>query len=915
MLTGFDRGHALRIRRAGGLVAVWLCAAGLAAASALEDPPIPGIPGQKAGLPPTAAISVAENGAGLRIAGGGLEVAVGVDPFSFAITRQEDGATLLESAPGPAPAGFGALAFTCDRGGTWNRAFWGYRGYLGVLDPWQSAGRVERFDAKPDRVVLDVTAGEGGPALFVVGPFYDGAVRLAAAVTPPETGRARVAFTFAAPDGEVYAGFGERFNGVDQRGNRLVNWAEEGSIEPGGLRAAFPRWPAEHAIPGGQDSTYAPIPFFISNRGYGLLADVPEPTRFDLADTVPDRWRVQAEAHRLSVVVFSGPEPAAILRRYTERTGRSQVPRPWVFGPWNMFGGYKQGAALEVAGLFRERDIPSSVAFDWTAILPTSSYRGREAALRRANAAYHDLGYKSLCYIQPRVDKGRNQALWDEGAALGHFVRDPAGGPYLLPVFLNLLHMSTYEVSLVDFTHEGVDAWWHERLRTLIDLGFDGTMYDFGEYTPPDAQFSDGHDGHYWHNAYNLIYLRSAYRFFEGLDDDPADGLAPDYVYFHRSGYAGSQHWAWAMWDGDPSASWAASDGLPAQVSAGINAGLSGMPFWGSDIGGYHAYLVPAPTAELLIRWIEFGAFSGLMRDMNAPEILLGKRIRLLDTDEVAAVTRRYQKLRTQLVPYIMNAAREAHATGLPLMRAACLHFPEDPPCWRLEREYLFGPDFFVAPVVEEGARERRVYLPPGQWIAFWDRTEYDGDGPGSTGGFRIGGAPIQGGREIVVDAPLEQIPVFVRLGAVIPVADPRVDTWAPAHPPEGTAVTAAPDLAHLLHVWAFPDGAGGTTLSDGSRLEVVCDPEGITLTRSPTAPVPGEGDGGEPRPAEVVAQVAWPAGLPAPAGVEGLTRVEDTDPFALPPGSWCWDPARNALALHGRPGETQFRLAAGQPG
>jgi len=173
------------------------------------------------------------------------------------------------------------------------------------------------------------------------------------------------------------------------------------------------------------------------------------------------------------------------------------------------------------------------------------------------------------------------------------------------------------------------------------------------------------------------------------LDDDPNDSLAPDYVFYHRSGYAGSQHWAWAMWGGDPAADWSVSDGLPAAVTGGINCGLSGIPFWGSDIGGFHALLIPPPTSELLKRWTEFGAFSGLMRDQTGGKIETGTRVQILDEEELTYVVRRYQKLRTQLVPYITNAAWEARALGLPLMRAPLLYFPDDPTVWRSQRRMI----------------------------------------------------------------------------------------------------------------------------------------------------------------------------------------------------------------------------------
>ncbi len=845
-------------------------------------------------LPPTVASEAAHAEGTTWIRGRGLKVGLTHDPFGFCVIRTADGASILQTASDSWGSGFAPIAFTRDHGFTWNRFFWGYRGYLPLKEPWRHGTRVVQTWSTADRTYFELQPDWNvrRRILFVVGPFYKGAVRIAASVLPSAASRNRIAVTFEAPDGECYAGFGERFNGLDQRGKLLSCWSEEGGIEPGWLRKYLPHLSPESVIPGGEDTTYAPIPFFLSSQGYGMLAEVPEPTHFDMAHTHPDLWRVEAESHQLSLIVFAGSTPASSLRKYTERTGRSLAPRPWVLAPWNQLMGYG-GSVLDTARRFREHDIPSSVSHVWTPMLPVAGYEGRETAIREQNETLHDLGFKSLCYLLARVDKHRCAKLWQEAAEKDIFIRNPQGEPYVFPVALNLDNW--YTISKIDFTHPGAEAWWHTRLQTMLDLGYDGTMYDFGEYVPPDGRFHDGRDGHYWHNPYNLIYLRSAFRFFQKLDDQPKDGLAPDYVYFHRSAYAGSQQWSWGMWSGDPEADWSVSDGLPAQVCAGINVGLSGIPFWGSDIGGFHTYLVPPPTPELLIRWTQFGAFSGLMRDMPTGHIKSGHRIRMFDTPELTRIVRRYQKLRTQLVPYLKNGALEAHMYGLPLMRAVFLHHPEDPKVWNMEREYFLGPDLLVAPVVEAGATTRTLYLPAGRWVNLWQRTEYDEE----SGGFRLGGRTIEGGKTVSVNAPLDEIPVFVRSGALIPLGDPAIDTWAPARPLEGVDVTSSESMAHRLHAWAFPEGDAKTTLSDWSRLELTRTPEGITIRR--IALLLDK--------TELVVQIVWPEDLPAPTAIHGLEQVSDGDPLRLAPGAWTWHAGRNTLALHGWPGQKQIDI------
>ena len=869
-----------------------------------HDPPIPGIPGQKQ-MPPTIATTLTDEENGAIVSGGGIEIHVTLDPFSFNITRTIDEQTLLSTESGESDSGFAPIAFTKNNGFYWNQFYWGYRGYVGIDKPWSHSQKALFYWEKEGRVffLIETDKKDRGRVLFIAGPFYDGAARIAASILPGTVGVNRAAFTFLSPSDEKYAGFGERFNKINQRGKIVGHWSEEGSIEPGSLRPILeiidPDLPAEWALPGGEHATYMPIPFYLSNYGYGLLGDIPYHCEFDMASTHNDMFRITADTDEIQVVVFAGPTPADALFQYTERTGRSLAPRPWMLAPWNMFVGYPGQSWLDVAAQFRDADIPSTVTHSWTAITPTGSHRGSESGIIANNEYLHSIGYKSLCYLQPRVDKDRYTELWDEGTALDHFTRDAFGYPYVLSVFINLIHMTQFNISLIDFTHQGVDQWWHGILQTVLDLNYDGTMYDFGEYTPPDSHFADGNTGEYWHNPYPLIYQRSGFNFFSGLDDDTNDGIAPDILYFVRSGYSGSQNWTYAMWSGDPEADWSVSDGLPAQVVGGINAGLSGMPVWGSDIGGYHALLVPAPTAELPKRWYQFGAFCGLMRDMTAAEFTAGSRILPFDDSELTFIIRKYQKLRTQLVPYIFNAALTAHETGMPLMGAPLLYNPDDPAVWDVVREYYFGPDIYVAPIVEEFSRQRTLYLPQGQWIEFWDKTEYDGDMAGNgTGGFRIGGSIIEGGQTITVDAPIDEIPIFIKAGAVIPLVDYRVDTFAPAIAANDTEVTYAEELADLLYVWAFPKGTSSTRLSDGSLLEVDVTGTGVALTR--TAPADD---------AELVIQMVWPENFAAPSTISGLSFVQDADPLDLVSGQWTWSPLRNSVAFHGTAGQINFQI------
>jgi sulfoquinovosidase len=871
-----------------------------------EPPALPGIPGQIS-PPETVDYSLQQTEDGVTVDGGKLTVAVRLNPFGYAVKRTSDGGILLESSPDGDPTdGLKAISHTAGTGKFVNTLSWGHFQYEGDDAPWAGAAEVAEFWETDGAVWFDLRDDScRGRLLFVVGPFNEESVRLGVAVSPVESeedmASNRIAMTFVSSPDERFVGFGERFNSIDQRGRVLRTWAEEGGINPGSNSDTFaqtvPDFSEEWTFPGGETTTYAPIPFFMTNHGYGILADVAYPTHFDLAATHPERLRIAVDDSAISLIIFAGPDPADVLRQYTWRTGRSQVPPPWALAPWNMFLGYSQGNYLDIARTFREMDIPSSVSHVWTNILPFGVSDASVSGLIAANNQLHELGYKSLAYLNHWVDKDKNPVVYEEADEAGYFITDENGDSYVQDVLVNMVNQTKWWVSTVDFTNADVLLWWWSKLQEALDLGFDGFMYDFGEYIPPDSHFKDGHDGSYWHGPFPLIYQRAAYEFFKTLDETPDDGRAPDYLFFHRSAYAGSQQWTWAMWGGDPEADWSVSDGLPASIVGGLNAGLSGMPFWGSDTGGFHAIWVPAPTSELLKRWMQFSAFSGLMRDMTADEIQQGQRIHVLDETDLTAIVRRYQKLRTQLVPYSLNSAWEAHQSGLPLMRHPLLHFPEDPKVWETKRAFLFGTDFYVAPVFTEGATNRTLYLPAGKWVKLWAQSEYDE----VSGGFRIGGQPMDGGKTLTVAAPIDEIPLFVRWGALIPLADSSVDTHAPAGDLEDVEVVTADDVRHLLHAWAFPGAPAETTLADGSLLQMEPTSEGIGFLRIPLG-------GGDKKILRV--QALWPPELPAPASVGGLARFDGADPLLLTPGTWTYSETRNAVTFCGLPGQTEFFIS-----
>jgi len=260
----------------------------------------------------------------------------------------------------------------------------------------------------------------------------------------------------------------------------------------------------------------------------------------------------------------------------------------------------------------------------------------------------------------------------------------------------------------------------------------------------------------------------------------------------HRNGYVGIERYGW-LWSGDIDSTWAA---LSAQVSVGINTGLSGMPFWGTDTGGF--VTTPELTGELYVRWFQFSAFCPLFRSHGrtwklrlpwgwntgdyGPTELSGYSGKAglpdpkeLHNAQVEPICRKYLELRYRLTPYTYNAVREAHDTGLPIMRALWLHYPDDPRAAGRGDEYLWGRDILVAPVTEKGAASRKLYLPAGEWYDFWKEEK------------------LEGGREITRPVDLATLPLFVRAGALVPRGP--VKQFADGKPDDPLSITIYPGV------------------------------------------------------------------------------------------------------------------------
>ncbi len=343
-----------------------------------------------------------------------------------------------------------------------------------------------------------------------------------------------------------------------------------------------------------------------------------------------------------------------------------------------------------------------------------------------------DRGIRFLGYVNPYLCI--DGSLYPQAAAAGFLARRlDRDEPYLVD-------FGEFECGIVDFTNPGAIDWFEDQVigRNMLDVGLSGWMADFGEYLPTDVRLYSGMDGMLAHNAWPTLWGRV------NAEAVARRGKTGETLFFMRAGFSGIQAYCPLLWAGDQSVDFTRHDGLQTVICAALSSGLLGNAYHHSDIGGYTSLFGNVRTAELLQRWAEMAAFTAVMRthEGNRPR----ENLQIDEDPQVLAHFARMTRVYRHLAPYVASLSSEAAATGLPLQRPLFLHFEEDPRAYEGQTAYLFGADLLVAPIVDAGARSRRVYLPTGAvWIHVWS------------------GASFRGGADAEVDAPLGEPPVFYR--------------------------------------------------------------------------------------------------------------------------------------------------------
>jgi alpha-glucosidase len=543
-------------------------------------------------------------------------------------------------------------------------------------------------------------------------------------------------------DDEYVYGFGEKTGRLNKRGQRL-----------GGYN--YVMWNSDvYAYDASTDPLYSSIPFFIvlrKGRAHGIFLDNTFRSAFDVGHTSAGALSFGADGGELNYYFIDGPSPKEVIRRYTELTGRMPLPPLWALGyHQSRYSYYPESQVRYIANSFRERRIPADVI--WLDIHYQDGFKPftwdhdrfpDPAGLIRD---LRNKGFRVVTIVDSHPKKEPGYAPYDEGLAGGHFVKNPDGSIYEAPAWPSLAQRNPGPSVFPDFSRPATREWWGGLYKPFIDLGVAGIWNDMGEPTVfvyPSSTFpltvrhdNEGQptDHREIHNVYGLLMSRATYEGLRRLrPDDRAFVLT-------RATFAGGQRYA-ALWTGDNVSNWTS---LAGSIPTLAGLGVSGLPFVGADIGGYAG----APSAELYTRWLQAGVFYPFMRTHTEFGTPPQEPWSYGATHE--AINRSAIELRYELLPYIYNVMREASVTGLPALRPTFLEFPEDQLTYELDTQFMFGDALLVAPVVEEGARRRSLYLPKGIWFDYWT------------------GTPYEGARVLTVDAPLSTIPVFVRGGRAV---------------------------------------------------------------------------------------------------------------------------------------------------
>jgi alpha-D-xyloside xylohydrolase len=612
--------------------------------------------------------------------------------------------------------------------------------------------------------------GEGWGLEFVAyGTVLTASVNKAMALLDTEPGGRYIREQLSLDVGECVYGLGERFGPMVKNGQVVDIWNADGGTS--------------------SEQAYKNVPFYLTNRGYGVFVNHPGAVSFEVASEAVSRVQFSVPGESMEYLVIYGPTPEEILRKYTGLLGRPALPPPWSFGLWlstSFTTSYDETTVTSFVDEMADRDLPLSVFhfdcfwmrdFHWCDFTWDDRTFPDPAGML---ARLKENGLRISLWINPYI--AQRSSLFAEAAEHGYLLRKPDGDVWQTDQW-------QAGMGIVDFTNPDACAWYADKLRALLDLGVDCFKTDFGERIPTDVVWSDGSDPERMHNYYAYLYNQTVFELLRSYRGDH------EAVVFARSATAGGQRFP-VHWGGDCESTFVS---MAESLRGGLSLAMSGFGFWSHDIGGFEG----RPDPAVFKRWIPFGLLCTHSRLHGSDSY----RVPWLFDEESVEVLRRFTQLKMELMPYLYGQAVAASQDGMPVLRPMAAEFPDDPACTHLDRQYMLGDRVLVAPVFTASG-ETSYYLPAGTWTHLQT------------------GATVRGPGWVHEVCDFTTVPVYVRPGSVLPLG----------------ARNDRPDYAYdediTLRVYEVTDGEQVTVTVPGpvgevaAEFEVARDGGTLTATR-----------------------------------------------------------------------------------
>lgn len=573
--------------------------------------------------------------------------------------------------------------------------------------------------------------------------------------------------------GELVYGLGERFTAFTKNGQSVDIWNEDGGTNT--------------------QISYKNIPFYITNKGYGVLVNHPEKVSFEVASEMVTKVEWTVEGNELDYFLINGPSMKEVLMRYTDLTGKPSLPAPWTFGLWlstSFTTNYDEKTVMSFVDGMLDRGIPLRVfhfdcywmkEFHWSSFIwDDRVFPDPEGMLKRIKAK----GLNICVWINSYI--GQESPLFKEGMEKGYLVKRANGDVWQWDMW-------QAGMGLVDFTNPAACKWFQDKLEVLLDMGVDCFKTDFGERIPTDVVWFDGSDPAKMHNYYTYLYNKCVYELLERKRGKE------DAVLFARSATVGGQKFP-VHWGGD---CWSDYESMEESLRGGLSLLMSGFGYWAHDIGGFEA----TSTPDVYKRWVGFGLLSSHSRLHGSSSY----RVPWAYDEEAVDVVRAFTKLKAKLMPYLYKTAVDAATLGIPTMRSMVLEFTDDKNVHTLDKQYMLGDSLLVAPIFNDQSIGE-FYLPEGRWTNFFT------------------GEVKEGGKWYREKVSYLEIPLYVKENSIVVLG----------------SCDNRPDYEYEkdveVHIYELKDGATAETvvcnMKGEEALKISASRNGDEITVSTSAPV-----------------------------------------------------------------------------